>query len=310
MVVWFKNGSCTVGVEDGLVRAGDFASLTSLLDAAASVEESAKRLLADAAVKAEQLIADAQARFDTAHQQGVAQGEQEGLRQWSARALRGAAGVQQALEKQNVRLGRIVSLAVERIVAQEDKEALYKRAIQAVNHIVKEVPLLTLRVSPGDHAAAQKAVEASAEDGRSLPIEVVADTTLALGSCVFESDQGVIDAGLETQLAAIQRAVQRASQQMPETADAAESHDDVEADAEPAADADTDAAADAYVQPEADVDTEVEVEVEVETEASADIEALAPMEIDTQADDEVPNGEVDATAPSDDPVTASPMQAA
>jgi type III secretion protein L len=300
MVVWFKNGSCTVGVEDGLVRAGDFASLTSLLDAAASVEESAKRLLADAAVKAEQLIADAQDRFDTAHQQGVAQGEQEGLRQWSARALRGAAGVQQALEKQNVRLGRIVSLAVERIVAQEDKEALYKRAIQAVNHIVKEVPLLTLRVSPGDHAAAQKAVEASAEDGRSLPIEVVADTTLALGSCVFESDQGVIDAGLETQLAAIQRAVQRASQQMPETADAAENHDDVEADAEPAADA----AADAYVQPEADVDTEVE------TEASADIEALAPMEIDTQADDEVPNGEVDATAPSDDPVTASPMQAA
>jgi type III secretion protein L len=255
MVVWFKNGSCTVGVEDGLVRADDFASLTSLLDAAASVEESAKRLLADAAVKAERLIADAQARFDAAHQQGVDQGEQEGLQQWTARALHGAAGVQQALEKQNARLGRIVSLAVERIVAQEDKEALYKRAIQAVQHIVKEVPLLTLRVSPGDHAAAQKAVEAATEDGRSLPIEVVADATLALGSCVFESDQGVIDAGLETQLAAIQRAVQRASQQVPD-------------------------------------------------------DALAVVEIDPQADDEAPNGEVDATEPPDDSVTAGPLQAA
>jgi type III secretion protein L len=255
MVVWFKNGSCTVGVEDGLVRADDFASLTSLLDAAAAVEESARRLLADAAVEADRLIADAQARFDAAHQQGIAQGEQEGLQQWTARALRGAAGVQQALERQNVRLGSIVSMAVERIVAQEDKEALYKRAIQAVQHIVKEVPLLTLRVSPGDHAAAQKAVEAAIEDGRSLPIEVLADATLALGSCVFESDQGVIDAGIETQLAAIQRAVQRASRQMPD-------------------------------------------------------DAVAAMQIDPQADDETPNGEVDATAPTDDPVTASPMQAA
>jgi type III secretion protein L len=288
MVVWFKNGSCTVGVEDGLVRADDFASLTSLLDAAASVEESARRLLADAAVKAEQLIADAQARFDAAHQQGIAQGEQEGLRQWTARSLRGAAGAQQALDKQNARLGRIVSLAVERIVAQEDKEALYKRAIQAVNHIVKAVPLLTLRVSPGDQAAAQRAVEAVTEDGRSSPIEVLADPTLALGSCVFESDQGVIDAGLETQLAAIERAVQRASQQVPETADAAEaapaSLDDIEADAEPA--------------------------VNTQAEAQADIDTLAFTEIDTPADDEAPNEEFDATALPDDTAATSPMQAA
>lgn len=266
MVVWFKNGSCTVGVEDGLVRADDFASLTSLLDAAASVEESAKRLLADAAVKAEQLIADAQARFDAAHRQGVDQGEQEGLRQWTARSLRGAAGAQQALEKQNARLGRIVSLAVERIVAQEDKEALYKRAIQAVNHIVKEVPLLTLRVSPGDHAAAQKAVEAATEDGRSLPIEVLADAALPLGSCVFESDQGVIDAGLETQLAAIERAVQRASRQVPDAAGA------------PAevAQADTDAFALAEIGPEA-----TDEEPNDGGEATAlpdDIAAASPMQ--------------------------------
>ena len=34
MVVWFRHGSCTVGVEDGLIRCADFASLTALLDAA------------------------------------------------------------------------------------------------------------------------------------------------------------------------------------------------------------------------------------------------------------------------------------
>jgi type III secretion protein L len=72
---------------------------------------------------------------------------------------------------------------------------------------------------------------------------------------VFESDHGVIDAGLETQLAAIQRAVQRASQQVPDG-------------------------------------------------------ALALMEIDSAADDEAPNDEVDATALPDDSVIASPMQAA
>jgi Flagellar assembly protein FliH len=157
-----------------------------------------------------------------------------------------------------------------------------------VNHIVKAVPLLTLRVSPGDQAAAQRAVEAVTEDGRSSPIEVLADPTLALGSCVFESDQGVIDAGLETQLAAIERAVQRASQQVPETADAAEaapaSLDDIEADAEPA--------------------------VNTQAEAQADIDTLAFTEIDTPADDEAPNEEFDATALPDDTAATSPMQAA
>jgi type III secretion protein L len=45
-------------------------------------------------------------------------------------------------------------------------------------------------------------------------IEVLGDAALPAGSCLFESDQGTIDAGLQTQLAAIQRAVARAAQQM------------------------------------------------------------------------------------------------
>ena len=41
-----------------------------------------------------------------------------------------------------------------------------------------------------------------------------ADSALPPGSCLFESDEGLIDAGLKTQLAAIRRAMERAAEHL------------------------------------------------------------------------------------------------
>jgi type III secretion protein L len=245
MVVWFRHGSCTVGVEDGVVRAGDFAALTSLLQAANTLEGERDRLLADAHAQAQQvvaqaqkyaqhvaneaqaeaerltaqatqqaqtLIADARKTHAEAYNEGLGQGEREAIAQWTQRAVTHAQSSRLGLERQRERLSGIVSLAVERMVEQEDKQALYMRALRTVTKMVKNVPLLTLRVNFQDKVAAQKALSAVSDQLHSdMPIEVVGDSALAGGSCMFESDQGVIDVGLETQLAAIKRAVSRAA---------------------------------------------------------------------------------------------------
>jgi spermidine/putrescine-binding protein len=94
--------------------------------------------------------------------------------------------------------------------------------------------LLTLRVPEADREDAQRAI---AELMAQLPqgatgtaIEVVVDAQMPEGACRFESDSGVIDAGLDTQLAAIRRAVERAAREMAQAGDDEDGHDDEDAE--------------------------------------------------------------------------------
>lgn len=225
MVVWFRHGSCTVGVEDGLVRADDFATLTDLVDAARSLQTERERLLAGVgeeieAMRAEarrevdaQLVA-ARAERDIAREAGFAEGLEGAAARWTESALREAASTQRSLIRQTERLSQIVSLALERIIEHEDRVTLFNRALATITKLVRDVPMATLRVSPAELDSALAAVTAFAPcaAGR-LQIEVKADSGLP-GSCLFESDQGLIDAGLKTQLAGIRRAMARAAEHL------------------------------------------------------------------------------------------------
>jgi type III secretion protein L len=178
--------------------------------AAARLEADA--LLEQAHEQAAALRAEAQSECDRGYNEGHHEGMSKAQQQWAQMALAGAKESREALERQRDRLGAIVSQAVERVVDQEDRQAMFKRAVRTIAKLVRDVPLLTLRVSNGDQHAAQQAVLAMmAEIKPDMPIEVVPDARMADGSCRFESDQGVIDAGLATQLAAIKRAVVRAA---------------------------------------------------------------------------------------------------
>jgi type III secretion protein L len=226
MVVWFRHGSCTVGVEDGVIRAADFAALTSLQAAADSVEDQRQRMLAEAqqqlelqrvALQAEMeaTLAMAREELERGYRDGLARGTEEAAARWAETALRDAGSTQRSLARQTERLTSIVSLAVERVVEPDDRPALYRRALRTITKLLKDVPMLTLRVPEADRDNAQRAVDAVVQQlGHHIPIEVVADAALPEGSCLFESDQGVIDAGLDTQLAAIKRAVSRAAQHL------------------------------------------------------------------------------------------------
>lgn len=223
MAVWFRHGPCTVGLEDGIVRAADFAQLLELQEAAEALAGERARIVRDAQEEAESILSlarhQAQQMVEEAQQlrqRAYAEGHEEGLQRaqelWAQSVLEGARASREAIERHQARLGEIVSQAVERVVEQEDRQAVFRRAIRSISKLVRDVPLLTLRVSTGDQSAAQRALSELVQDVKlDVAIEVLADSRLPDGSCRFESDQGVIDAGLSTQLAAIKRAVIRAA---------------------------------------------------------------------------------------------------
>ena len=232
MAVWLAHGPCTVGLEGGVLRAGDFARLVSAAEAADTIcaerdrllqlaREQADAMLAEARARAGDLLAHAQARFDEAQRRGREQGLRDAAAQWTAQALDAAEATRRGLVRQSDRLSAIVSLAIERVIEQEDRAALFRRSLRTITKLLRDAPMLTLRVPEGDRDSAQRAVDSvTAEMSTTLPIEIVADAAMPVGACRFESDRGVIDAGLDTQLAAIRRAVSRAAHQVAQDVDA------------------------------------------------------------------------------------------
>jgi type III secretion protein L len=234
MAIWFRHGSSTVGIEDGIIRAADFAAFISLQQAADAVQTDrlamlnhaqsqadscisdaqleAEVILSEAGQQSELLIAQAQEQYNTAYDEGHAEGYEDATTEWTESALINAHNSQRALQRQRERLSGIVSLAVEAMVEEQDKQAIFRRALRIVSKLVRDVPMLTLRVHLADKEAAEKAIASMVDQLQlKMPIEVVADANAAEGSCNFESDHGVIDASLGTQLKAIKRAVQRAA---------------------------------------------------------------------------------------------------
>ena len=226
MAVWLTHGSRTVGFDDGVIRARDHAQLVEagqVLELAvaerdrmlALARSQADALLESAREEAASLVAEAQASFEGAYTSGLERGLHDAAAQWAGQALDVADANRRSLHRQSERLSTLVSMAVERVIDQEDRAGLFRRSLRTIMKLVKDVPLLTMRVPESDVEHARRALEAMQPQlGAAMTIEVVGDRGLQPGACRFESDQGVVDASLDTQLAALRRAVDRAAGQM------------------------------------------------------------------------------------------------
>jgi type III secretion protein L len=243
MLIWLSNNRCKVGVPHGIVRAGE---LQRVLEAQALQEEfgkrgmealtearaQARRIVNDAQAHAEGLIEQANGRIEAAVLQGAEDGKRQAVFDWHEEQARMNADKAKSLKSMHATLAEIVTTAVERIVQTESRTALYQRALKNVQQLTRGATSLTLRVSGDDYEHAHATLAALATSGMTtMPIDVLVEPGLRPGSCIFESDMGVLDASLETQLDGLRLAVARALRKAaPAEADAdaeaAEAHCD------------------------------------------------------------------------------------
>lgn len=216
MAVWTRHGPYLVRAEGAVIRADDYATLQEIEALAERAEAERARLLDEVDAKAramiqnaqeqaQRLLEDARARLAESTTRGREEGLQRAADEWAGQVLDEAAARQRMLKRQADRLSGIVATAVERIVEEQDRAALIRQALKTVGKLTADASLLTLRVAAQDRDAAAAAVV-----GAPVDVEVVVDPSLASGACLFESDRGVVDASLHTQLTAIRRAVARA----------------------------------------------------------------------------------------------------
>jgi type III secretion protein L len=160
----------------------------------------------EAAALLEQARADAQ----EAVRRGYEEGQHRAALEWHDRQAAEAVARAESLRRMHEKLAAIVTTAVERIVQTESREALYQRALQGVKSLTRGVSTLVLRVSAADYAQASAALAALPAQPHGLTVDVKVDPTLNPGGCVFESDLGILDASLHTQLEGLRAAMDRA----------------------------------------------------------------------------------------------------
>ncbi|MCU0313840.1 MAG: type III secretion system stator protein SctL, partial [Solirubrobacteraceae bacterium] len=170
----------------------------------------AQRLLAEARAEGARVVASAADAREAARREGRDEGREEGLAEVTgllvrARALAAATRAEASADLRTLAV-RIAEKVLGRALAAAPELAgdLCAAALEAARH-QREI---TLRVHPDDLAA----VEAARPRLRQLllrapDLALRADPTVGRGGCVVETEVGAIDARLETQLAAIERAL-------------------------------------------------------------------------------------------------------
>jgi len=229
MLIWIHGGAQGLGAEHGILKADDVQTLLSAQGAQIELTRRAE----DALSQAQQQIAQAQLRVEQILRRGRDQvqtmleqarqsieaerqrGYEEGMRQavvdWHERQARSAMKTSRSLGSMHEKLAEVVTTAVERIVNTESRSALYQRALKNVQALTRGASTLLLRVSPADYEHARNTIASLGDtQGSGLHVDVSADPALKGGSCIFESDVGVLDASLETQLDGLRMAMARA----------------------------------------------------------------------------------------------------
>jgi len=227
MLVWINTPVGTMGVEEGVIRAAEVQELQALEALRQRIERDRDALLAaarDAAAaelaaaqqEAQRLVQQAQEQAEQTRRQAYDDGMRQAVSDWHERQASAAVDKTRVVREMHEKLADIVTHAVERIVQSQDRASLYQRALKNVQSLTRGATSLKLRVGPDDYQQARDCI-ASIDDlhEAGLQVEVVADGNLRAGSCIFESDLGVLDASLQTQLdglrAAMARAVRRAA---------------------------------------------------------------------------------------------------
>ena len=169
----------------------------------------AGELLAAARDRAEAIRAEAEEAYEARRREGYDDGVMEGRMEQAEKMMETAMQAVEYIENIEETLVGVVTSAVRKIIGELDEKERIVRVVRTALVAVRSQQKVLIRVCPADEAAVRDALSAmiaSAPGGVSF-LDVSADPRMKPGDCILESELGVVDAGLETQLKALESAL-------------------------------------------------------------------------------------------------------
>lgn len=218
MVIWLRRDAA-LGVGSDVIRAEDYRHVVDLDAAWQAVQAARDAAVADAHAQAEAIVAEARATADEILRQadqraqrsaklGYAAGQRRALEDFHASMAARAHDDAEATRREEDRLATTVMQAVEQVVLETDRQALFARVAATLGRVLQSQSRLTVRVCADEIDAARAAFAKAVQTGTlNAAFEVLADDRAEPGHCQCEWDHGVADASLRVQLAALRQAL-------------------------------------------------------------------------------------------------------
>jgi type III secretion protein L len=178
-----------------IVKAAQFTQLLQMQEVMRQVHSYAMQIRTGATM-------DAQA----VRQAGFQRGMEVARAEFAASVVEATAKVEAAFIGLEGRIVNTVMSAIQQILAASDERTVFEGIIRRVLAQARAEKSLRLRVSASQYEQANELLALILKEFPAIEfIDVVKDPDSAPGTCVLESEFGVVDASLDTQLAAIRR---------------------------------------------------------------------------------------------------------
>jgi type III secretion protein L len=172
----------------------------------------AKDILAKAQEQAAQLLEDAQQEKDALFEESSEQGYAAGLDKWNDALAEAWSRRDAFLLRNEAELVRLAVAIAEKVV-RRSVEADSDVVVQAVKEALKSVrgeKRITIKVNPSEEDVLREQASSLRLLGSEVgDLVIVGNPAIAAGGCIVESELGVIDAQIDTQLASIEKALMR-----------------------------------------------------------------------------------------------------
>lgn len=178
------------------------AEYKALLDATAVIDASrqeARRIVTQAENRAE-------ANKKKAYLEGMAQARAE----HAERLLSEAAAAENQLRAMRSSMANVVVKAVTQFLTEADPQELLEAALQKVDVLIRGESFVTVMVPPSGEATMTAALDKLRSSGKwTLNVTVLTDTSLARGTCRMKTATGFVEIGLDAQIAAMKKIIER-----------------------------------------------------------------------------------------------------
>jgi type III secretion protein L len=168
----------------------------------------AEELLGTAREEEKRIAASAEELYAKRREEGYRDGLTAGKMEYSAKILETVMSSVEYLESLETSIVRLVGEVTRKLIGEMDHEEVIVRLVrQALNSVRSERRVL-IRVSTRDEAAVRRDLAAllqQRDGGATGFLDILPDPELPPGSCILESEMGVIEASLETQLKNIEK---------------------------------------------------------------------------------------------------------
>ena len=195
-----KKNELEIGSSGRLVKASDVAAVTSADEIIAAAEAEALRLRQEAV-----------AAYEAEKSRGFEEGLQAGLKKIAEDKLDFAYESAAYMESVEEKLADIVIKALKKCVSQVgDKTLVVEIVRKAMKAVVRNQRQITLKVAPDMVDTVKSRLGEILSDYPALErVDVVEDARLKGSAAIIETEAGVADASVDTQLAAIENSIRK-----------------------------------------------------------------------------------------------------